>query len=117
TATAARQLEKVLRVTSTDVTPVSLGTTSPITGKKSIVLDRPLEELSAHKLVAIVDWAAKACDVVEVDAHTFVEWEVAPGTRARASKLAFAQDVNTLGGSGPFTVYVLDRRVVARHYV
>ena len=117
TASPARQLEKVLRVTTSSVTPVALTTTSPITGQKSIVLDRPLEELSAHKLVAVVDWAAKACDVVEVDTHTFVEWEVAPGTKARASKLTFAQNVNTLGGSGPFTVYVLDRRVVARHYV
>ena len=117
TASAARQLEKVLRVTASDVTPVGLSTTSPITGKKSIVLDRPLEELSAHRLVAVVDWAAKACDVVEVDTHTFVEWEVAPGTKARASKLTFAQDVNTLGKPGPLTIYVLDRRVVARHYV
>jgi hypothetical protein len=119
TAGAARQLEQVLRIPVTgDPQPLNLTTTRPIAlDHKSLVLDRAIEELSAHKLVAIVDWGALACDVIEVDRHSFVDWHVAPGTSVRASKLAFAQPVPTLTGPGPITVYVLDRRVVARHYV
>ena len=122
TAAVARQLESVLRIVATgppttpDVLPLT--TNPPIAAdKKSIILDRPLEDLSAHRLVAIVDWAKNACDVVDVAGHAFVDWDVAPGTPTRVSQLTFAQPVNTLGSPGPITVYVLDRRVVARHYV
>ncbi len=120
TAATARQLESVLRIPATGPTPdvLTLTTSSPIGGdQKSIIVDRPLEDLSPHKLVAIVDWAANACDVVEVDGHSFVDWDVAPGSPTRVSKLTFAQLVPTLGSTGPITVYVLDRRVVARHYI
>jgi hypothetical protein len=122
TAAAARQLESVLWIppTGPPATAQSLPlTTEPAiaTNQLSIILDRPLEDLSAHRLVAIVDWAKNACDVVEVASHAFVDWDVAPGTPTRVSQLTFAKAVPTLGSPGPITVYVLDRRVVARHYV
>src|SRR5439155_6997520 len=81
------------------------------------VVDRPLEDLSKHKLVAIVNWSTGACDVVEVDKHSFTAWEVSPGTPTRVSTLAFAAPVGALVQGQQVTVYVLDRRVVARHYI
>ena len=81
------------------------------------MVDRPLEDLSKHKLVAIVNWSTASCDVVEVDQHSFTAWEVAPGTPTRVSKLEFAAAVPTLVQGNQVTVYVLDRRVVARHYI
>jgi len=131
TAATARRIESVLQIpaSGTTVAELSLGSLtayssiSPIAKDgTSIIVDRPLEDLSAHKLVAIVDWVGKTgptCDVVEVTAHAFVDWEVAPGTPTRVSRLTFAGKVATLfnAGTNPITVYVLDRRVVARHYV
>jgi len=131
TAATARRIESVLQIpaSGTTVAELSLGSLtayssiSPVAKDgTSIIVDRPLEDLSAHKLVAIVDWVGKTgptCDVVEVTAHAFVDWEVAPGTPTRVSRLTFAGKVATLfnAGTNPITVYVLDRRVVARHYV
>jgi len=126
TAASARQIQSVLQIAAapgTAVTPLAVpNITPPIASDgKSIIVDRPLEDISAHKLVAIVDWqrGGGACDVVEVAAHSFVDWDVAPGTPTRVSKLTFANSVPTLASAGanPITVYVLDRRVVARHYV
>jgi len=122
TASVARQITQVLRVpaTGSSASTVTVPATSPpsiSTDRKTIVVDRPLEDLSRDKLVAIVDWGSANCDVVEVSAHSFTHWEVVPGTPTRVSKLQFANPVATLSRSGPITVYVLDRRVVARHYV
>jgi hypothetical protein len=122
----ARRLSKVLTISGTTVSPQSVeghysGAVS-VTGT-SIVLDAALEDLSAGQTVGIVDWTAGTCDIVTVSAHKPVTWEVAPGTPTRTSKLEFADDVATLSnaanavlGTGPLTVYVLDRRVVARHH-
>ena len=87
---------------------------------RSVVLDAPLEDLSAGRLVAVVDWrpapSGQRCDVVEVAEHVPVRWDLAPGTPTRVSRLDFAAAVPTLGGGGTWTVYVLDRRILARHY-
>ena len=124
TAGQARRLSKVLTIVGTTVSTSSIegnyGGTSSVTAT-SIVLDAALEDLSAGQTVAIVDWAAGRCDVVAVTAHKPVTWEVAPGTPTRTSKLEFAATVPSLdnasrAGSGPLTVYVVDRRVVARHH-
>jgi hypothetical protein len=122
TASVARQISEVLRVpASGDATPAAVTASalgSPISADNTqITLDRPLEDLSKDKLVAVVDWASNNCDVVEVGNHWFTHWDVAPGTPTRVSALEFANPVATLGRDGPITVYVLDRRVVARHYV
>jgi len=124
TASVARQISEVLRVpASGDATTANVPTTGElepdaISGDRTqIILDRPLEDLSKNQLVAVVDWASSSCDVVEVSNHSFTHWEIVPGTPTRVSKLQFASGVATLGQSGPITVYVLDRRVVARHYV
>jgi hypothetical protein len=120
TASVARQISEVLRIPASgdaQIAGVPSSTLAIAADHKSIVLDRPLEDLSQHKLVAVVDWASGSCDVVEVDKHSFTHWEVVPGTPTRVSSLAFANSVQTLGQEGPITVYVLDRRVVARHYV
>ncbi len=123
TASVARQISEVLRVpdtgsAATTVTVPNDASSPAISAdNKTIVVDRPLEDLSKNKLVAIVDWASGSCDVVEVSAHSFTHWDVVPGTPTRVSKLQFANAVPTLSRSGPITVYVLDRRVVARHYV
>jgi hypothetical protein len=124
----ARRLSKVLTISGTTVSPQSVEShysgAVAITAT-SIVLDAALEDLSAGQTVAIVDWTAQTCDIVVVSAHKPVTWEVAPGTPTRTSKLEFAAEppVATLAnaasgvlGTGPLTVYVLDRRVVARHH-
>jgi hypothetical protein len=123
TASVARQIDEVLSVTSgsASAVPVS-GLSNPITDGNTIVLDRPLEDVSKDQLVAVVDWINGNCDVVEVDKHWFTHWDVVPGTPTRVSALQFASSVPTLDQQlpkqpGPITVYVLDRRVVARHYV
>ncbi|HVN62496.1 MAG TPA: baseplate J/gp47 family protein [Gaiellaceae bacterium] len=123
TASVARQITEVLRVpatgaASTVAVPTDPGAPSSISSDhKTIIVDRPLDDLSRDKLVAVVDWGSGSCDVVEVSAHSFTHWDVVPGTPTRVSKLEFANAVPTLSQSGPITVYVLDRRVVARHYV
>ncbi|MFH8484332.1 baseplate J/gp47 family protein [Streptomyces longisporoflavus] len=85
---------------------------------RHLVLDADLQELSAQRTVALVDWQAGACDIVGADRHAPVDWLTAPGTRTRASRLDFAADVGTLGGARfkgrPVTAYVVDHRVVAR---
>jgi len=120
TAGSARRLEKVLRVppSGPNVEALTLAGSSPIGADgRSVVLDAALEDLSAGQLVAVVDWSRNACDVERVQAHEPVRWEVAPGTPIRASRLEFADPVGALStASGPVTVYVLDRRIVARHY-
>lgn len=123
TASVARQITEVLRVpqsgTTAEAVTVPAGSDLAIsTNHQQITLDRPLEDLSKDRLVAVVDWAAGRCDVVEVSQHSFTHWDIVPGTPTRVSALEFANPVGTLASaSGPITVYVLDRRIVARHYV
>jgi predicted phage baseplate assembly protein len=123
-AGSARRLDSVLSVSS-GASPSA--TTVDVSGdyggqvaidSQSVVLDAALDDLSAGQLVAVVDWSSGA-DVVTVAQHVPVHWETAPGNAVRASKLRFADDVNTLSGSAGkgVTVYVLDRRVAAQHYV
>ena len=124
TAGQARHLERVLRVTESAATPTDVSglysQASAIDGA-SIVLDAELDGLSKGQTVAIVDWTSSNCDVLPVQAHTPFAWEVAPGTPTRASKIEFdgsGGDPATLAAPfGQLTVYVVDRRVVARHYV
>jgi hypothetical protein len=119
----ARRLTKVVTIDNSTVSTADLTSayTDAIFTNTSIVLDAALEQLSAGQTVAIVGWDDAACDIVTVQSHTPVSWEVAPGTTARASKLGFEAGVPTLidaaGQTGTtLTLYVLDRRVVARHY-
>ena len=119
----ARRLTKVLTIVDNDVTPKNVDGSYEVSGgpvtATSIVLDTALDDLSAGQTVAIVDWAEGTCDVVEVKAHKPISWEVAPGTPTRTSKLEFsATDPPPVldHPSGPLTVYVVDRRVIARHH-
>ena len=124
TGASARRLEKVVRIpASGDVAEdVSLDyeEDGPI-GSDSVILDAALDDLSQGQLVAVVDWSATRCDIVRVARHEIVEWEVAPGTPARASKLTLAPEATKTSipslGADHVTVHVVDRRVVARHYV
>ncbi|MEV0319773.1 baseplate J/gp47 family protein [Streptomyces sp. NPDC050658] len=88
---------------------------------RHLVLDAALDELSAQRTVALVDWRSEACDIVPAGRHLLVDWRSAPGTRTRASRLEFAADVATLGNARltqrPVTAYVVDHRVVARTHV
>ncbi|MFI0445511.1 hypothetical protein [Actinomadura sp. 6N118] len=131
TAGSARRLTQLVHLTTSGTTTqagvVAVGSslygsgdTGPI-GSNYVVLDAALDELSAQRLVAVVDWQAGvsgACDVAAVARHKPVDWPVAPGTTARASRVEFAADVETLraarDGGRPVTVYVVDRRIVAR---
>jgi hypothetical protein len=123
TASVARQITEVLRVptsgaASTVAVPSDAGAPLAVSADHTtIILDRPLEDLSKNRLVAVVDWGSSSCDVVEVSKHWFTHWDIVPGTPTRVSTLQFANEVPTLEQSGPITVYVLDRRIVARHYV
>jgi hypothetical protein len=122
TAGAARRVEKVLRIPATGPTvePLSIGSGTPFDLSGTfVVLDAALEDVSAGQLVAVVDWQSKKCDVASVSAHRPQNWEVTPGTSIRVSRLEFAQPgLGTLKvAGGPITVYVLDRRIVAKHYV
>jgi hypothetical protein len=125
----ARRLSKVLQISGTTVTTTALSGVanaydigSAIEGN-SIILDAELEGLSQGQTIAVVDWKSSDCDVVAVGAHRPVAWEVAPGTPTRASQVdlvppAGSSSVGTLGAAlGPLTAYVVDRRVLARHYV
>ena len=124
TAASARRLAKVVRIpddgdTAEDV-DLTYGLASAI-GPDTVILDAALDDLSLGQLVAVVDWSLIRCDVVRVTRHEIVEWEVAPGTPSRASKLTLApeagkDDIPSLDATH-VTVHVLDRRVVARHYV
>jgi predicted phage baseplate assembly protein len=124
TAGEARRLSNVLQVTETDVTapPIDdlyvLEPSSRNAETGSLILDAALETVSRDQTVAIVDWASGKCDVVPVKAHTPVTWEVTPGTPTRASKLELdtADPLATFFETGPLTAYVVDRRVLARHY-
>ncbi len=124
TAAPAKRLEKIVRIpadpsAATKVQSLSFATDSAIDpAAKFVVLDTMLEDLSAGQLVAVVDWATGGCDIVRVSAHRPVRWETAPGTLRRVSRLEFDPAVPALeDASNEKTIYVLDRRVVARHYV
>ncbi|HTJ76515.1 MAG TPA: baseplate J/gp47 family protein [Acidimicrobiales bacterium] len=124
TAGSARHLTKVLNIAGGSATPINLSggayTTPDAVTPTSVVLDAALDDLSAGQLVAVVDWdnaAGPKSDIVRVDKHAIVQWEAAPGSPTRVSKLSFAASVPTLVlPSGEVTVHVLDRRQVARHY-
>jgi hypothetical protein len=137
-AGSARRLSAVLNVTpgtpattspatpatppTTARVPVDAGDYAPSSPSAitstSVVLDTALDDLSAGQTVAVVDWAAGAADVVSITQHVPVPWECAPGTSIRASRLTFGTPVGTLNGvTKGVTVYVLDRRVAAQHYV
>jgi hypothetical protein len=118
TAAPAKRLTRVLRIPSSgSVEVLPLGGSEPIVGDTSVILDSALENLSAGQLVAVVDWQTKACDVARVRVHEPVIWETAPGTPRRASKLTFDRPMPALTGTGrEKSIYVLDRRIVARHY-
>ncbi len=120
TAAPAKRVRRVLRIPLTgDVQPLDVGGPEPIDAAgTSVVLDAPLETLSAGQLVAVVDWQTGNCDVAHVQAHAPVTWEILPGTARRVSKLTFAAPLGALRSAGAEkSLYVLDRRVVARHYV
>jgi hypothetical protein len=124
TAAEARRLTDVLQVTGTtvDKAPVSglytLEVEAVDADAGTLILDATLETLSRDQTVAIVAWASGSCDVLPVKTHSPVTWEVTPGTPTRASKLEFdvSDPILTLSMPGPLTVYVVDRRVLARHY-
>ena len=127
TAGSARRLTKVLKFGSNPSTfPIPSAststsfyeTTTPISAS-SVTLDAAIDDLSRGQQVAVVDWTTTppGCDIATVDAHVPVHWEAAPGAPTRVSKLTFTETLNTLTTGNPVTVYVLDRREVARHYV
>jgi hypothetical protein len=122
TAGEARRLSDVLQVTVDGVEPADVTTLYPgpavDAAAGSIVLDATLETLSRDQTVALVDWASGSCDVLPVQAHRPVDWEIVPGTPTRASRLEFdtAEPIPTLAAGGPLTAYVVDRRVLARHH-
>jgi hypothetical protein len=121
TAGQARRLSKLIRVTESDLEFPSLagayGDATAVTATE-LVLDSALDALSRGQTVALVDWRLGSCDIRPVKAHEPVQWEIAPGTPTRASKLTFEEPVDTLQSAslGPLTAYVVDRRIVARHY-
>jgi hypothetical protein len=120
TAAPAKRLRRVLRIPLTGgVDPLDVGGPEPIDpAGTSIVLDAPLETLSAGQLVAVVDWQTRNCDIAHVKSHEPIGWEIVPGTARRASKLTFDSSLPALLSAGAEkSIYVLDRRVVARHYV
>jgi hypothetical protein len=126
TAGQARRLSELLRVAggaasnvhvTSDLYSLPVGAVDAAAG--TLILDATLETLSRDQTVAIVDWASGRCDVLPVAAHTPISWEVTPGTPTRASRLEFdvTEAIATLSlAEGPLTAYVVDRRVVARHY-
>lgn len=126
TAGEARRLSELVRVAGGVATnvPVTSGLYSIRVGAVdaaagTLILDATLETLSRDQTVAIVDWASGRCDVLPVETHTPISWEVTPGTPTRASRLGFdvSETIATLSlAEGPLTAYVVDRRVVARHY-
>ncbi|MGH8940295.1 MAG: hypothetical protein ACRDV2_13245, partial [Actinomycetes bacterium] len=135
TAGEARRLSDVLQFPDA-ADPTTAPTKAPITGlylvpssrdadAGSLILDATLETLSRDQTVAIVDWAQGSCDILPVKKHTPVTWEVTPGTPTLASMLEFdvSEPIDILSEPSepsepvpPLTAYVVDRRVLARHY-
>jgi predicted phage baseplate assembly protein len=119
TATTARRLTGVVSIENTTAKSVGLqglyGSGSAV-GSSHVVLDQVFDDLSAGQTVAVVDWdaATPACQVTTITKVTTVDWEVAPGTPAPASRLELTDPVTFIGR--PLTVHVLDERLVARHY-
>src|SRR5213079_1384122 len=91
-AGSARRLSGALRIPATGTTADSIRLPAyslQAKSSKHVVLDAALDDLSKEQLVAIVDWSTTACDVVAIAKHTPIEWEVAPGTPTRVSRLDF----------------------------
>jgi Baseplate J-like protein len=122
-AASARRLEKILRIPAQgDPEPISrlgYGAGTAI-ADRCVVLDTLVEDLAAGQAAAVVDWTAAepTVDVAPVAAQAPVAWEVAPGTTVRASRLSFGRDVPGLraGRTEPVSVYLVDPRLVARHF-
>jgi hypothetical protein len=133
TAGSARRLTKVLKFGSDPGTfSIPDGTSGsdfydndPAVSAGSLVLDAVIDDLSAGQLVAVVDWAlpggTAGCDIAAIHTHTPIHWEAAPGAVTRVSQVNFDPDLGTLSNATsighPVTLYVLDQREVARHYV
>ena len=116
-AGAARRLEAVLRIPRTgSVQELELTGDSPIPELDTIILSDALEDLSAGQLAVVVDWDFAMADVVSVTTHSLVKWEAAPGTSTRVSKLRFDAQIASLDTGNSPTVYIVDQRIVARHY-
>jgi hypothetical protein len=118
-AGSARRLEKVLRFEGDGIASNVLSYEAAAVGDNHVVLDVALDELSKDQSVAIVDWTNGNCNVEKIKKHEPIEWEVAPGTPIRASRLEFESSGGRLAAlpkAGPVSVYVVDRRVLARHY-
>lgn len=122
-AGSARRITKALKLGTSSATTLGLGSLytsgsamSSSGDSASVVLDAALDDVSKDQRVAIVDWAMNRCDIAPIDRHSFVEWEVAPGSPARVSKLEFNRSVPALAGTGPITAYVVERRIAACHY-
>ncbi|MBA2560620.1 MAG: hypothetical protein H0V07_12200, partial [Propionibacteriales bacterium] len=102
TASTARRLSRVLRLTAAgEPEPVDLDATeythTAVASSKSVILDQALDDLSADRLVAVVNWSGiVAADVVPVLRHVPIDWEVVPGTTVKVSKLLFKESVGTL---------------------
>ncbi len=118
TATSARRISSVVSIDGTDATPVVLDDLYddvPV-ASSSIVLDRAFDDVSAGQTVAVIDWGATTptCLVTTIEKVERVDWHVAPGTPAPATKLHLAAPPPVT--TRPLSVHVLDERRAARHY-
>ncbi|MDI2131683.1 hypothetical protein [Yinghuangia seranimata] len=133
-AGGGRRLTDVLALSGTTPTKVPLvtntyrmyGTDDAYDGDGHyLILDASLAGVSPGEQVAIVDWRAQGggCDVLKIGENRLEDWETAPGTRVRTSRLVFADGKesavvrNAAGGEAPsVTAYVVERQVVAASY-
>jgi hypothetical protein len=109
-ASPARRLESIVRVKPNATSIVAddvldLPYEDAALDDGFIVLDALLEELSPGRYVGLANWNAPAFRVDRVAAHEPVDWEVAPGSTARVSKVSLPTVLTTDDG---VEVLVLD---------
>lgn len=119
TASRARRLTQVVSIdAAATAAPVDLSGlyTDAAVAATTVVLDRAFEDVSAGQTAAVIDWGATPpeCRVTTIEKAEAVDWHVAPGTPAPATRLHLASPIPV--PDRPLTVHVLDRRHVARHY-
>ena len=88
-------------------------------GRDFVVLDAFLDDLSAGREVAVVNWEKTTVALRTASAHAPVSWHVAPGTTTRVSRVTFGKALPAAFvklRSTPLSVYVVEPLGSARHH-
>ncbi|HET8606906.1 MAG TPA: hypothetical protein VFL66_07725 [Gaiellaceae bacterium] len=123
----ARRLEDVVTVQRTEggfaaeTVALDYSADGAAAGASFVVVDTLLTRASTGSGIAIVNWGASRVALRSLETHVPVDWQVAPGTTVRVSRLNFEAAEHGLGEGlwqdGSAGVYVLDPPVSAANLV